>query len=113
MTYFFFDKEHHDFGTKEEKSETDSKRRPFFFGEHCDFGTKKEKSETQSRQRPFFLENTMILGQKLVFVLESQTIILIYVNVIYEKIVFVVQSIEMVQKIFQYETKSKLLFNNV
>ena len=38
------------------------------------------KSETDFKLRPFFLENTMILEQKLVFVLESHTIFVLLVK---------------------------------
>ena len=60
---FFLFKEHHDFRTKEGKSETGSKRRPFFFREHCDFGTKK-KRDLRFISGDFFLGNTVILARK-------------------------------------------------
>ena len=72
MTFFLLYKEHHGFGMKEEKFETDPKRR-----EHHEFWTKRYLILIRSVDFfifYIFLENSMILGQKLVFVLKSQTI---------------------------------------
>ena len=49
----------------------------FFFFVH-DFGTKIEKSKADSKRIFFLQKNTMTLGQKLVSILESQTIFLSY-----------------------------------
>ena len=75
---FLLYEEQYGFATKEKKSETDSKRSKIFFSfrEYYDFWTKKRNCALIPGEDLFFLENNMILGGKLVFVLESQTIFL-------------------------------------
>ena len=76
--FFLLKKEHQSFGTKKRNCRLIPSEDFFFLREQYPFLTKNEKSGTDSKQRLFFLKNTINFGQKLVFVLESQTIFLSY-----------------------------------
>ena len=65
MTFIFlFNKDHHGFAMKLQKSEADPRWRLFFFFlRNYDFGTKSQKSETDLKWRPFFWEHFFISGE--------------------------------------------------